>query len=225
MGLAFTTNIPQYQKLLSKGYTGAYASSIQVPQNLLVQLPKSINLAKAAPLMGAGLTAYSAVKKAKVAKGKKVAVMGFGGLGQLVSQYVKARGVEPMVFSRNKDKKQPIATELGLKLKASGETNSLIGFFDIFFVCSRTFNTKDFSEYFGCLKNDGTLVVLAVPEHAEAFKTDFFPLIIKGAKVMGSMGGDLADLHEVVDLAVKQHIYPSVVEEDFSHLVKAVHTL
>ncbi|MFF8555617.1 NAD(P)-dependent alcohol dehydrogenase [Streptomyces sp. NPDC015501] len=177
---------------------GGYSTHIVVRDAFVVSIPEGIALDEAAPLLCAGITTYSPLKRWGVGPGKKVAVVGLGGLGHMAVKIAHTLGAEVTVLSRTLRKKDD-----GLKLGAdhyyaTGDPatfEELAGAFDV--ILSTVSAPLDFDAYLGLLRTDGTLVNVGAPE--EPVSLNLFSLIGGDKAIAGSMIGGIEETQEMLD--------------------------
>lgn len=188
---------------------GGYSNVIVVDENYVLQIPKSIPLDKAAPLLCAGITLYSPLAHWKAGPGKKVAIMGLGGLGHMGVKIAVALGCEVTVLSHS-DKKREDALKMGAHHFVSTHDKKVFkkyaSNFDLIInTVSAEINMND---YFELLKLDGTLVVVGVPEKPLSIHP--FPLIMKRRSYSGSVIGGIKETQEMLDFCAKHKITPEI---------------
>ncbi|CAM5308040.1 NAD(P)-dependent alcohol dehydrogenase [Streptomyces californicus] len=177
---------------------GGYSTHIVVRDAFVVSIPEGIALDEAAPLLCAGITTYSPLKRWGVGPGKKVAVVGLGGLGHMAVKIAHTLGAEVTVLSQTLRKKED-----GLKLGAdhyyaTGDPatfEELAGTFDV--ILSTVSAPLDFGAYLGLLRTDGTLVNVGAPE--EPISLNLFSLIGGDKAIAGSMIGGIGETQEMLD--------------------------
>ncbi|MET8710488.1 NAD(P)-dependent alcohol dehydrogenase [Streptomyces californicus] len=177
---------------------GGYSTHIVVRDAFVVSIPEGIALDEAAPLLCAGITTYSPLKRWGVGPGKKVAVVGLGGLGHMAVKIAHSLGAEVTVLSQTLRKKDD-----GLKLGAdhyyaTGDPatfEELAGTFDV--ILSTVSAPLDFGAYLGLLRTDGTLVNVGAPE--EPISLNLFSLIGGDKAIAGSMIGGIGETQEMLD--------------------------
>ncbi|MDQ0899189.1 NAD(P)-dependent alcohol dehydrogenase [Paenibacillus sp. V4I7] len=188
---------------------GGYSTHIVVTEDFVVRIPDSLGLDVAAPLLCAGITTYSPLRHWGAGPGKKVAVVGFGGLGHMAVKLAHAMGAEVTVLSQSLKKKVD-----GLRLGADQyyATNdpetfkTLAGSFDLIV---NTVSAKiDISAYLSLLALDGTLVNVGAP--AEPMEVNVFPLILQRRSFAGSMIGGIRETQEMLDFCAEHHIAPEI---------------
>ncbi|MFI1822598.1 NAD(P)-dependent alcohol dehydrogenase [Lentzea sp. NPDC020367] len=181
---------------------GGYSRQIVVDENYVVRIPDALPLDVAAPLLCAGITLYSPLKHWGVAPGKKVAVVGLGGLGHMGVKIAAALGAEVTVLSQSLRKKDD-----GLKLGAHdyratsdpATFTELAGKFDV--IVSTVSAPLDFTAYLGLLKTDGALVNVGAPE--EPISINLFGLLGGRKTLAGSMIGGIAETQEMLDFCAE----------------------
>ncbi|KGE17089.1 NAD(P)-dependent alcohol dehydrogenase [Paenibacillus wynnii] len=188
---------------------GGYSSQIVVTEDFVVRIPNGMELDVAAPLLCAGITTYSPLRHWGAGPGKKIAVVGLGGLGHLAVKLAHAMGAELTVLSQSLKKKED-----GLKLGADHyyatsdpETfKQLAGSFDLII---NTVSAKiDMSAYLSLLALDGTLVNVGAP--AEPLSVNVFTLIGHRRSFAGSMIGGIRETQEMLDFCAEHGIVPEI---------------
>jgi uncharacterized zinc-type alcohol dehydrogenase-like protein len=100
----FCVGVHKLDRLTCGVRFGTFATAVVVDQSWCIQLPKTIDLVRAAPLMTSGLSAFSFLKAHKVGKGTKLAIYGLGGLGHLLAKYALHLEAEVTIFTRSHEK-------------------------------------------------------------------------------------------------------------------------
>lgn len=188
---------------------GGYSSHIVVTEEFVVKIPDNIALDAAAPLLCAGITTYSPLRHWGAAPGKKIAVVGLGGLGHMAVKFAHAMGSEVTVLSQSLKKKED-----GLKLGASAyyatsdpETfKELAGKFDL--IINTVSAQIDMNAYLSLLAVDGTLVNVGAP--AEPLPVQVFSLIGKRRSFAGSSIGGIRETQEMLDFCAEHNITPEI---------------
>ncbi|MFF4502196.1 NAD(P)-dependent alcohol dehydrogenase [Streptomyces sp. NPDC001401] len=181
---------------------GGYSEKVVVDENFTVRIPDGLSLDVAAPLLCAGITTYSPLKHWGAGPGKKVAVIGLGGLGHMGVKIAHALGAEVTVLSQSLRKKDD-----GLKLGAdhyyatSDEKTfqELAGTFDV--ILSTVSAPLDFGAYLSLLKTGGALVNVGAPE--EPIALNLFSLIGGNKTLAGSAIGGIAETQEMLDFCAE----------------------
>ncbi|MNX58610.1 NADP-dependent alcohol dehydrogenase C 2 [compost metagenome] len=188
---------------------GGYSTHIVVTEDFVVRIPDGIELDAAAPLLCAGITTYSPLRHWRAEPGKKIAVVGLGGLGHMAVKLAHAMGAEVTVLSQTLKKKED-----GLQLGADHyfatsdpETfKQLAGSFDLII---NTVSAKiDINAYLSLLMLDGTLVNVGAP--AEPLPVNAMSLIGHRRSFAGSMIGGIRETQEMLNFCAEHHIAPEI---------------
>ncbi|MEU7969773.1 NAD(P)-dependent alcohol dehydrogenase [Streptomyces sp. NPDC049097] len=200
-------NVGTYNALDRNGEPtyGGYSEQIVVDENFTVRIPHGLSLDVAAPLLCAGITTYSPLRHWNAGPGKKVAVLGMGGLGHMAVKIAHAMGAEVTVLSQSLRKKDD-----GLKLGAdhyyatSDPTTfeQLRGSFDL--IVSTVSAPLDFGAFLSLLKPDGALVNVGAPEEPISF--NLFSLISGRKTLAGSAIGGIRETQEMLDFCAEHGI-------------------
>lgn len=199
---------------------GGYSASIVVDQNYVLRIPDNLSLEEAAPLLCAGITTYSPLKHWGAGPGKKVAVIGLGGLGHMAVKIGSAMGAEITVLSQSLKKKED-----GLRLGATNffatadaETfKKLANTFDL--IINTVSAEVDLNAYLGLLKRDGTMVLLGVP--TQAAPVHAFSVIGNRRSLAGSLIGGIKETQEMLDFCGKHEFGSDVEVIPMEHINKA----
>lgn len=188
---------------------GGYSNVIVVDEKFTLRIPKGLDLAGAAPLLCAGITTYSPLKHWNVGPGKKVAVVGLGGLGHMGVKLARAMGAEVTAITTSTAKKED-AKRLGahhvLVSRNDGEMAAAAARFD--FILNTVSAPTDINAYIGLLKRDGTMVLVGVPEKAPELRA--FALIGGRRSVAGSLIGGIRETQEMLDFCAKHGIVADI---------------
>ncbi|GGY82085.1 NAD(P)-dependent alcohol dehydrogenase [Streptomyces omiyaensis] len=182
---------------------GGYAQTIVVDEDFVVRIPEGIGLDEAAPLLCAGITTYSPLKHWNAGPGKKVAVLGMGGLGHMAVKIAHALGAEVTVLSQSLRKKDD-----GLRLGADHyyatsdpkTFEELAGTFDL--IVSTVSAPLDFGAYLALLRTDGALVNVGAPE--EPVSLNLFSVIGGRKTLAGSSIGGIRETQEMLDFCAER---------------------
>jgi uncharacterized zinc-type alcohol dehydrogenase-like protein len=221
----FTYNSPDKHGTAPATY-GGYSDSIVVHERFVVRVPKNLNLAAVAPLLCAGITTYSPMRHWKVTKGKKVGVVGLGGLGHMGVKFAHALGAHTVVFttsaSKVEDAKRLGADEVVLSRNAN-EMAKHVGSFD--FILDAVSADHDINAYLQLLKPDGTVTLVGAPE--KPLPVSAFSLLFGRRSLAGSPIGGLPETQEMLDFCGKHGITSDVevipiqkVNEAYERLLK-----
>jgi len=206
---------------------GGYSDSIVVDERFVLQVPSNLNLAGAAPLLCAGITTYSPMHHWGVTKGKKVGIVGLGGLGHMGVKFAHALGSHVVVFSTSPSKKEDAlrlgADEVVISRNAD-EMQKHERSFD--FILDAVSADHDINAYINLLRRDGNVVMVGAPEKPLAVSV--FGLIMGRRSVSGSPIGGIAETQEMLDFCGKHNITSDVevipiqkVNEAYERLLKA----
>src|SRR5579872_3565760 len=206
---------------------GGYSDSIVVDERFVLRVPPTLNLAGAAPLLCAGITTYSPMRHWGVSKGKKVGVVGLGGLGHMGVKFAHALGAHTVVFTTSPGKKDD-ALRLGadevVMSKNADEMARHAGSFD--FILDAVAAEHDMNAYLNLLRRDGNIVMVGAPE--KALPIAAFNLIMGRQSLSGSPIGGIAETQEMLDFCGKHNITADVevipiqkVNEAYERLLKS----
>ncbi|TGM13952.1 NAD(P)-dependent alcohol dehydrogenase [Leptospira selangorensis] len=206
---------------------GGYSNKIVVDQSYVLRIPDNLPLDAAAPLLCAGITLYSPLAHWKAGPGKKVAIIGLGGLGHMGVKIAHALGAEVTVLSQS-NKKEADAKRLGADhFYATSEKitfNKLRGSFDL--IINTVSMPLDWNAYLSLLRVDGSMVVVGVPE--EQVPIGAFSLIGGRKSLAGSLIGGIAETQEMLDFCGKHNITSDIelisiqkVNEAYERVVKS----
>ncbi|KJY25797.1 alcohol dehydrogenase [Streptomyces sp. NRRL S-495] len=184
---------------------GGYAKQLVVDEQYALRIPEALPLDVAAPLLCAGITVYSPLSHWGAGPGRKVAVVGLGGLGHLGVRLARAKGAEVTVLSQSLRKRED-----GLRLGAHdyratsdpATFTELAGRFDL--VLNTVSADLDLSAYLGLLRTDGTLVQVGAP--AKPISLGAHSLLLGRRSLSGSMIGSLAETQEMLDFCAEHGI-------------------
>jgi len=192
------------------GHTyGGYSESVVVNENYVLRVPDNLDLAATAPLLCAGITTYSPLKHWNIGPGKKVGIVGIGGLGHMGVKLAASLGAEVTVWSRSPEKEKD-ARRLGahefVLTNNPATLEALAGRYDA--ILDTISARHDLSPALNCLKPHGTLMMVgASPEGVEI---NPFPLLFGGRKIVGSLVGGIPETQEVLDFCAERGIAADV---------------
>lgn len=188
---------------------GGYSGAIVVDENYVLRIPDALPLDAAAPLLCAGITTYSPLRHWGAGPGKRVAVVGLGGLGHMAVKLASALGAEVTVLSQSLKK-----MEDGLRLGAAryyatsdaATFKTLRNGFDL--ILNTVSANLDLGGYLKLLDVDGTLVELGMPEHDMAVPPA--PLVGLRRSLSGSLIGGIDETQEMLDFCAERGIGPEI---------------
>jgi alcohol dehydrogenase (NADP+) len=188
---------------------GGYSESIVVTEHFVLSVPSNLNLAGTAPLLCAGITTYSPMRHWGVTQGKKVGVVGLGGLGHMGVKFAHAFGAHTVVFTTSPSKKDDAlrlgADEVVISRNAD-EMAAHAGSFD--FILDAVAAEHDINAYINLLRRDGNLTMVGAPE--KPLPVSVFGLIFKRRSLSGSPIGGLAETQEMLDFCGQHNIAADV---------------
>ncbi len=187
---------------------GGYSTHIVVDQDFVLRIPDGMPLDRTAPMLCAGITTYSPLKRYGVKKGDKVAVVGLGGLGHMAVKIAKARGAHVTMVSHSASKKAD-AERLGaddfLLTRDPEVFKQNRKRFD--FILDTISATHDLNLYLGMLKRHGTMVVVGLARSPEL---DAYTLIQRGRQLAGSLIGGVKETQEMLDFCAAHKVYSDI---------------
>jgi uncharacterized zinc-type alcohol dehydrogenase-like protein len=206
---------------------GGYSDSIVVDEAFALRIPKSLDPAGAAPLLCAGITTYSPLKRWNVGKGQKVGVVGLGGLGHMGVKLANALGARVVVFTTSPGKTQD-AVRLGahevVVSKDEAEMQKHLGSFD--FILDTVSAPHDVNAYIQLLKTDATMTLVGAPDAPMAVSV--FGLLFGRRRLAGSIIGGIAETQEMLDFCAEHSIRADVevipvqrINEAYERLMKS----
>jgi alcohol dehydrogenase (NADP+) len=206
---------------------GGYSDSIVVDQRFVLRVPSNLDHAGAAPLLCAGITTYSPMRHWAVTKGKKVGIVGLGGLGHMAVKFAHALGAHVVVFTTSPKKKED-AVRLGADevviSRNADEMQKHTGSFD--FILDAVSADHDISAYINLLRRDGNITLVGAPEKPLAVSA--FGLIMGRRSLSGSPIGGIPETQKMLDFCGQHNITSDVevipiqkVNEAYERLHKA----
>jgi uncharacterized zinc-type alcohol dehydrogenase-like protein len=194
------------------GHTlGGYSQRIVVDERFVLHIrhPQD-QLAAVAPLLCAGITTYSPLRHWNAGPGKKVGIVGIGGLGHMGIKIAHAMGAHVVAFTSSdgkiRDAKALGADEVVIS-RDKGQMQAHAGTFDM--ILDTVAASHDLDAFSALLKRDGTLVLVGVPEHPHP-SPDIGNLIFKRRSIAGSLIGGIAETQEMLDFCAKHGIVADI---------------
>src|SRR5271167_1463085 len=223
--LTLTYNFPD--KHLGGVTYGGYSDSIVVDEHFVLHVPTNLDLAGVAPLLCAGITTYSPMRHWGVTKGKKVGVVGLGGLGHMGVKFAQALGAHVVVFTTSPGKKED-ALRLGadevVVSKDANEMQKHERSFD--FILDAVSAGHDINAYVQLLRRDGNITLVGAPEKPLAVNA--FGLLFGRRSLSGSPIGGLAETQQMLDFCGQHNITSDVevipiqkINEAYERLLKS----
>src|SRR6185436_4045946 len=164
---------------------GGYSQQIIVDQDFVLKVSKKLDLAAVAPLLCAGITTYSPLRRFKVDKGKKVGIVGLGGLGHMAVKFANAFGAHVVLFTTSPDKTAD-AKRLGAhEVVLSKDADEMLKHAASFnFILDTVSAQHDLNPYLALLKRDGTMTLVGAPP--QPLPVSSFNLIFGRHQLAGS---------------------------------------
>ena len=206
---------------------GGYSDSIVVDERFVLRIPENLDPAGAAPLLCAGITTYSPIRAAGVAKGQKAGVVGLGGLGHMGVKFLHALGAHVVVFTTTPDKKED-ALRLGadevVVTRNPAEMTPHVRTFD--FILDTVSADHDVNAYLNLLRVNGRMTLVGAPPKPLAVTA--FSLIMGNRSLSGSNIGGIPETQEMLDFCGEHDITSDVevipvqkVNEAYERLLKS----
>ncbi|ASY15951.1 Cinnamyl alcohol dehydrogenase-like protein [Candidatus Planktophila sulfonica] len=201
-----------YNQLERDGKTvamGGYSNYFVINEDYAVHIPANLPLEGVAPLLCAGITLYSPIKHWNVGPGKKVAVMGLGGLGHMGVKFAVAMGAEVTVLSHSPHKKDDALAMGAHHFVATNDDSVFAAHSKTFDVILNTVSAElDINKYVSLLKLDGTLVVIGLP--GKPYAVHVGSLLDGRRSIAGSMIGGIPQLQEMLNFCGEKSIVSDV---------------
>jgi uncharacterized zinc-type alcohol dehydrogenase-like protein len=224
--MTLTYNSPDKHKTAPVTY-GGYSDNIVVDERFVLRVPSNLGLAGAAPLLCAGITTYSPMRHWGVTKGKKVGVVGLGGLGHMGVKFARAFGAHVVVFTTSIGKKED-ALRLGadevVVSRHANEMQKHVGSFD--FILDAVSAEHDINAYIRLLAVDGNITLVGAPE--KPLPVSAFGLIFGRHSLSGSAIGGIAETQEMLDFCGQHNLTSEVevipiqkINEAYERLIKS----
>jgi len=211
------------------GYTmGGYSEAIVVNEKFVLRVShKPEQLAAAAPLLCAGITTWSPLRHWNAGPGKKVGIVGIGGLGHMGVKLARALGAHTVAFTTSESKREA-ALALGahevIVSRNEDEMAAHAGSFD--FILNTVAASHNLDPFIALLKRDGTLTLVGAPEHPHPSPT-VFPLIFGRRSLAGSLIGGIAETQEMLDFCAEHNITSDIemiagheIDEAYDRMLK-----
>ena len=224
-GSIATYNSPD--KVLGGHTFGGYSSHIVVAESFTLKVPGNLDPAAAAPLLCAGITTYSPLRHWKAGPGKKVGVVGLGGLGHMAVKLAHAMGADVTLFTTSASKVADGA-RLGADAVVLSTDKAAMkaqrGSLDLIIDAVAAPHPIDL--YLGLLKREATLVQIGVP--AQPLPVNVFSLVLQRRNFAGSLIGGIAETQEMLDFCGAHDIVADIemipiakIEEAYARMLKS----
>lgn len=223
-GVTFSFNSPD--KYLGGATLGGFSETYVCNERYVLSVPEKLDLASAAPLLCAGITVYSPLKHWQAGPGKKVGILGIGGLGHLAIKIAKAMGAHVVVFttspSKVEDAKRLGADEAVLSTDAEQMSKYAKS---LHFILDTVSAKHDVNTYLNLLRPDGSVVLVGLPP--EALEIGAFNVVGGRKSFSGSNIGGIAETQEMLNFCAKHNITAEIeliniqqINEAFDRLAK-----
>lgn len=199
---------------------GGYSNNIVVPEHFVLHVAENLDLAAVAPLLCAGITTWSPLRRWQVGKGHKLAVAGLGGLGHMAVKFGAAFGAEVTVLSTSPNKEQA-AKQLGAQHFAvtKDEEQMKAAQRSFHFIIDTVAASHDINPYLTLLKTNGVYINVGMP--AEPWQLSSFTLATGNKVVAGSGAGGLAETQEMLDFCAEHNIVSNIELIDIKDIHRA----
>lgn len=204
---------------------GGYSTRITVDEAYVLRVPKNLSLDRAAPLLCAGITTYSPLRRFGVKQGHHVGVVGLGGLGHMAVKIAKAMGARVSVLSHSPHKKDN-ALQLGADdFILTSDKENFVAYKGKFDLLLDTISAKhDYNAYLSLLRLDGTMCLLGAPPASEV---NAFALIGGRRTLTGSLIGGIKETQEMLDFCGEHDIMADIelihireINEAYERMIK-----
>ena len=205
---------------------GGYSTRITVNEDYVLRIPGGMPLERVAPLLCAGITTYSPLKRFGIKTGDNVAIVGLGGLGHMGVKIAKAMGANVTVLSHSANKRDA-AMALGAdNFIATGDKNAFkenAKRFD--FILDTVSAQHDYNAYLGLLKRDRTMVLVGIPD---PIPLSAGSLVMQRRHLSGSLIGGIRETQEMLDFCAEHGVVSDVeviaiqeVNEAYERVIKS----
>jgi alcohol dehydrogenase (NADP+) len=208
-GMVLTYNSPDAHAPGKMTY-GGYSKNITVHERFVLRVSPKLNLAATAPLLCAGITTYSPLKHWGATKGKKVGIVGLGGLGHMGVKFAHAFGCHTVLFttspSKIEDGKRLGADEVVIS-KDDAQMSKHANSFD--FILNTVAASHNLDAFTNLLRTDATMCLVGAPEHPHPSPM-VWPLIMKRASIAGSAIGGIPETQQMLDFCAEKNIVSDI---------------
>ncbi|HEY1899020.1 MAG TPA: NAD(P)-dependent alcohol dehydrogenase [Steroidobacteraceae bacterium] len=200
---------------------GGYSNVLVVKQDFVLKIPSALDADAAAPILCAGVTTYSPLKRWDVKPGKHVGIVGFGGLGNIGAKLAKAMGAHVTIFTHTEQKVEE-ATQLGFTAILERDEKALCAAASSFdFILSTIPEKHDINPYIALLKRDSTICVVGCLEPLEP--VDNTQVVTHRKGIAGSLIGSIKETQEVLQFCAEHAVAPDIQVIRIDELNDAYH--
>ncbi|MFZ9212870.1 MAG: NAD(P)-dependent alcohol dehydrogenase [Candidatus Nanopelagicales bacterium] len=199
---------------------GGYSTAIVVHEDYVLKLPDNLDMAGVAPLLCAGITLYSPLKHWGAGPGKKVGIIGLGGLGHMGVKFAVAMGAEVSVLSHSANKEQD-AKAMGAHNFILTKDESVFDKYKMHFdlLINSVSAPLDLNQYLNMLKLNGSIVMVGLS--GQPYPIDAFQMLSQRRRIAGSMIGGMPETQEMLDFAGKHNIVSDIEVINADYINKA----
>ena len=206
---------------------GGYSDHLVVDENYVLKVSERLPLDAVAPLLCAGITTWSPLRHWGVKAGDRVGVVGLGGLGHMAVKFARAFGAEVVLFTTS-EKKREDALRLGAHavVISSDKTQMKAQANRLDFILDCVSAPHDLNAYLGCLKRDGTLTLVGIPDQPPSIR--MFALVGRRKRIAGSFIGGIAETQEMLDFCAEHGIVSDIeriaiqdIETAYARMIKS----
>lgn len=189
---------------------GGYSDTIVVDESFVLKLPDGLDPAAAAPLLCAGITTYSPLRRWRVKEGQKVGVVGLGGLGHMAVKLAHAMGAHVVLFTTSPNKREDALALGAHEVVVSRDPDAMKAHVNSFdFILDTVAAPHDLDAYLVLLARDGAMVLVGAPAEPHP-ATTVFNLIMKRRQLAGSLIGGIPETQEMLDFCAKHGIVSEI---------------
>lgn len=188
---------------------GGYSNKFVIDQDYALKVPANLEMSGVAPLLCAGITLYSPLRHWGAGPGKKIGVIGLGGLGHMGVKFAAAMGAEVTVFSHSAGKEADAKRMGATHFVVTKDPSLFAELSESFDLILNTVSAElDINQYLGLLKLNGTLVIIGLP--GKPYEVTAFSLLRLRRSLAGSMIGGLPELQEMLEFCAANNIVSDV---------------
>jgi uncharacterized zinc-type alcohol dehydrogenase-like protein len=192
---------------------GGYSTFVVVDEDFVISIPDAMDLAEAGPLLCAGITVYSPLRRWGVTIGMKVAILGMGGLGHIAVKLAKALGAEVTVFTTSPDKVEDAKRFGATNVVINKEGADFSAYNHTFDFALDTIPYKhNIKPFIPLLKRDATFCRVGVGKVADDIETGQMSLVMFRNAIAGSNTGGIRETQDMINFCALNHIRPEIVK-------------
>jgi alcohol dehydrogenase (NADP+) len=217
-GVTYSFNSPD--KRLGGATLGGFSESIITDEKYVLHVPEKLDLPSAAPLLCAGITVYSPLKHWNAGPGKKIGILGIGGLGHLAIKIARAMGARVVVFTTSPSKVED-AKRLGAHEAVLSTDPEQLNRYSrsLHFILDTVSAKHDVNAYLNLLRHDGSVVLVGLPP--EPLEIGAFNIVMGRRSLSGSNIGSIAETQEMLDFCAEHNITADIELIDIQQINEA----